>query len=102
MPGDGLVKFPVKLRKIPCSERLSCWSSGLPWVLVSQDSVEDGEEFSHASGDGECGWLTSGAQALISFAEAKLVAQAGHDRHEERGPHGAAAAGDGSTASQAT
>src|SRR5579872_6020769 len=23
MPGDGLVKFPVKLRKIPCSEGIS-------------------------------------------------------------------------------
>ena len=35
------------------AERLCCGSSGLPWCLVSQDGVEDDEEFAHAGGDGD-------------------------------------------------
>jgi hypothetical protein len=29
-------------------ERLSCWSSGLPWGVLSQDGIEDDEELAHA------------------------------------------------------
>src|ERR1700730_10103331 len=90
------------IKKDPHPERLSWQSSGLPWFLVSQDGVEDGEEFSHASGDGDFGRFAGGAQPLIGMAERQLVANGDHDRHKEGGAHRAAATGDGASAPEGT
>lgn len=35
------------------SERLSCWSSRLPWRSVSQDGVEDGDQLPSGGNQGD-------------------------------------------------
>ena len=54
---DGRPPFglPQLLRDFPSSERL-CWgSSGLPWLVIAEDGVEDDQELAHAGGDGDFG-----------------------------------------------
>ena len=79
------------------TDRLPCRSCLLPWFLVSQDLVEDCEEFPHVGGDGEFWWFTEGTQGK---AARELVAQTDHDAHEEAARTGAADASDGGPASE--
>src|SRR5215203_2572288 len=41
-------------------ERLCCWSSVLPWSVVADDGVEDGEEFSGCCDEGDHLGLSGG------------------------------------------
>src|SRR4051794_41759325 len=50
-------------------ERLSWVSSGLPWFLVSQDGVEDGEELAGDGDEGDHLGLAGGAEAIAEGLE---------------------------------
>src|SRR5258708_16777295 len=42
----------------PCGVRLSFSSSALPWTMVSEDSVENNEDLTHAGGERFFGFLS--------------------------------------------
>src|SRR4029077_14499780 len=46
-------------------QRLCSLSSGLPLFLVSEHSVEDGEDFAGNGDEGDHFWLTAGEQTLV-------------------------------------
>src|SRR5246127_2810810 len=65
-------------------QRLSCESSVLPWTIISQDGVENGEQL---SGDGDQGnhfWLTKVKKVLVEVFEWRVVAS-GDEGGQERG-----------------
>src|SRR3954454_23544391 len=69
-------------------------SSGLPWFLVSQDGVEDGEEFAGDGDEGDHLGLAGGAEAIAEGLEDGFVT-AGDEGCEEQGAaHALAAAAD--------
>src|SRR3954469_9342376 len=75
-------------------ERLSWVSSGLPWFLVSQDGVEDGEELAGDGDEGDHLGLAGGAEAIAEGLEDGVVT-AGDEGCEEQGAaHALAAAAD--------
>jgi len=55
--------------KILSAERLCCESSGSPRYLIADDGVEDDEQSSGDSDEGELGGLTCGAKALVGRLE---------------------------------
>src|SRR3954467_12608865 len=65
-------------------ERLSWVSSGLPWFLVSQDGVEDGEELAGDGDEGDHFGLAGGAEAIAEGLEDGVVT-AGDERCGEQG-----------------
>ena len=75
-------------------ERLSCWSSGLPRLFVSEDGVEDDEE---APGDGDEGehlGLSGGEEAVVEGFQDGVVPAGDQGGHEQHRPDGRAAAAD--------
>src|SRR4051812_49460614 len=69
-------------------------SSGLPWFLVSQDGVEDGEELAGDGDEGDHLGLAGGAEAIAEGLEDGVVT-AGDEGCEEQGAaHALAAAAD--------
>src|SRR3954470_20395928 len=72
-----------------------CWSSSvLPWLLLSGDGVEDGEDFSHASDHGDHLWLAGGEQALTEGADDRVVADRCHGGDKQGSADGASSASD--------
>src|ERR1700679_1646734 len=73
-----------------------CWrSSGFwaPWLFVSQDGVEDGEEFT-GRGDGDEHFGLAGVdEALAKGLEDRIVMAGGEACEKKGGAHGPAAAG---------
>src|SRR3954462_15229050 len=59
-------------------------SSGLPWFLVSQDGVEDGEELAGDGDEGDHLGLAGGAEAIAEGLEDGVVT-AGPEGSEEQG-----------------
>lgn len=49
-------------------------SSGLPWFLIPDDSVEDSDEFSHDSGESEFFSFSCGGQALVEGGQNWVMA----------------------------
>src|SRR4051794_41987230 len=69
-------------------------SSGLPWFLVSQDGVEDGEELAGDGDEGDHLGLAGGAEVIAEGLEDGVVT-AGDEGCEEQGAaHALAAAAD--------
>src|SRR4051812_49710194 len=66
-------------------------SSGLPWFLVSQDGVEDGEELAGDGDEGDHLGLAGGAEAIAEGLEDGVVT-AGHEGCQEQGAADALAA----------
>src|SRR5215207_6196195 len=54
-------------------ERLCCWSSVLPWSVVADDGVEDGEEFSGCCDEGDHLGLSGGDEAVAEGLEGWVV-----------------------------
>src|SRR5215208_7818703 len=75
-------------------ERLCCWSSVLPWSVVADDGVEDGEEFSGCCDEGDHLGLSGGDEAVAEGFEGWVVTGGGHGGEEEDGAHGGAASAD--------
>src|SRR3954453_7452456 len=67
MPPVGARPSPTLTREP--GERLSWMSSGLPWFLVSQDGVEDGEELAGDGDEGDHLGLAGGAEAIAEGLE---------------------------------
>src|SRR5438067_9768434 len=75
-------------------QRLCCLSSVLPWFLVPEHSIEDGEKL---AGDGDKGnhfGLTEGEQVLIEGPQHVVATDCGHCRHEDGRANGCATASD--------
>src|SRR5918912_188485 len=75
-------------------ERLSWLSSGLPWFLVSQDGVEDGEEFAGDRDEGDHFGLAGGAEAVAEDLEDGVVTGGDEGGEEEGAAHAFASAAD--------
>src|SRR5215204_3354670 len=81
-------------RRSRAGERLCCWSSVLPWSVVADDGVEDGEEFSGCCDEGDHLGLSGGDEAVAEGLEGWVVTGGGHGGEEEDGAHGGAASAD--------
>src|SRR3954452_4632757 len=79
---------------LPPGERLSWVSSGLPWFLVSQDGVEDGEELAGDGDEGDHVGLSGGAEAFAGGLEDGVVTGRDEGGQEQGGAHALASAGD--------
>src|SRR5438552_84994 len=87
--GEGAISTPSP------PERLSCLSSELlPWALVSQHRVENGEELAHRGGEGDFFRPARGRQALIEMEEHGIKADRGEGGHIQHAAHGGAPPGD--------
>jgi len=82
-------------------ERLSFWSSvfELPWGFISQDRVEDGEEFSCNSDDGDELGLAGSDEPVTEQLERRIEARGDHGAHEQDPPYVGPAAADEAFAS---
>src|SRR5581483_3209318 len=88
------------LRRAP--QRL-CWkSSDLPWSLVSQDGVEDGEQLSCDRDERDHFWLTGSNEVPVKGLEHRVVRYGSQCAHKGCGAHGGAAAADHALATPAT
>ncbi len=72
---------------IRSAQRLSWLSSGLPWFLVSDDSVKDGEEFPCNGDEGGFLWLPGGGEAVIEALQDGVEPCRDHRGHEQSGAH---------------
>src|SRR5712672_1705366 len=80
------------LRNAP--QRL-CWkSSGLPWFVVPDDGVEDGQEFSSHRDQCDHFGFAGGTQALMEGAQRGVPTHRSHRRHEQHSAHAGTAAAD--------
>src|SRR5262245_4832336 len=79
-------------------ERLSWLSSALPWPIVSENGIEDGQELS-SDGD-ESGHLgfSGGNEAVEEGLQDRIVPFGDHGTHEQDGAHGCATAADEASA----
>src|SRR6185436_19132586 len=83
------VAHPSRRRLAP-PQRLSWVSSALPWSIVPQDGVEDGEKL---SGDGDQGHhfrLTDGDQTLVEVFQRRIASTGDEGCHEGGGPNSGA------------
>src|SRR4051794_41645657 len=69
-------------------------SSGLPWFLVSQDGVEDGEELAGDGDEGDHLGLAGGDEALAEGLEDGVVTAGDEGCQEQGAAHTLAAAAD--------
>ena len=69
-------------------------SSALPWSIVPDDGVEDGEELSCDGDEGDHFRFAGSDEASVEGLELRITPGGGHGSHEESCPHGAAAATD--------
>jgi uncharacterized protein (AIM24 family) len=101
-----LAHFPIEPKRCETpspmgrgwGERL-CWlSSGLPWLLVSENGVEDGEEFAGDGNEGDHLGLPSCDQAAEEGLQDGVVSPGGHRSHEEGGAHASSSAADEASA----
>src|SRR3981189_3422888 len=78
----------------PAPQRLCCLSSVLPWFLVPEHSIEDGEKLAGDCDEGNHLGLTEGEQVLIEGPQHVVATDCGHCRHEDGRANGCATAGD--------
>ena len=79
---------------LPRGESVSCVSSGLPWTVVSENGVEDGEELSSDGDESDHLRPTGGDEAIEEGLQHGIVLFGHHCAHEQGGPHGLPAAAD--------
>src|SRR3954464_1442430 len=87
-------RAPPPPPSLATGERLSWVSSGLPWFLVSQDGVEDGEELAGDGDEGDHVGLAGGAEAFAEGFEDGVVTGRDESGEEQGGAHALASAGD--------
>ena len=66
----------------------------MPWFLVPDDGVEDGEEFAGGGDGGDHFGFAGGHEAVAEGLEHAVVPDGSQGCHEQGGAHGLAAAGD--------
>src|SRR5680860_1726862 len=93
--------MPIGPSSTAWTERLCCGSRGLPWCVIAEDGVEDGEELAHAGGDGDLGWPAAPDQASVESLQRGIAADGGQGRHVQGGADAGAAAHDHATAAEA-
>src|SRR3954470_9532659 len=72
-----------------------CWpSSVLPFSVVPEDSIEDGEELSGDCDESALFGLSGRPQAMGEGRQGRIAAHRSHCRHEQRGPHAASSTAD--------
>ena len=72
---------------LPWGERLSCLSSVLPWFLVSDYGVEDGEAFACDGDEGDHFRLSGGDEAVEEGFQYGIVPGSGHGADEQDAAH---------------
>src|SRR5579863_5384621 len=90
----------IGIKKRPHPERLSWVSSGLPWFAVSQDGVEDDDEFTDAGGERLFSGFAGGSEFFVVSGDYGIGAAGDQGGHEESGAHAGAPAGDGAASAQ--
>ena len=73
----------------------------MPWDSVSEDGVEDGEQFAHGGDEGEFLGSAGGDEALVDGLDLVVVSAGGEGRHVQDVADGDAAAGDHAPATEA-
>src|SRR6185503_5814088 len=71
-------------------QRLSWVSSALPWSIVPQDGVEDGEKLSGNGDQGHHFRLTDGDQTLVEVFQRRIASTGDEGCHEGGGPNSGA------------
>lgn len=59
----------------------------MPWLSVSEDRVEDGEELAHGGDQGGLGGPATGPEAKIEVADGRVPANGGDGGHEHHAAH---------------
>ena len=59
----------------------------MPWLLIADDGIEDGQEFAHHGGQGQFGWFTQGNESAIEGAQCGITTGGGQGGHVQTGPH---------------
>src|SRR5436190_8011550 len=85
---------PSRPAQARAPQRLCCLSSVLPWFLVPEHSIEDGEKLAGDCDEGNHLGLTEGEQVLIEGPQHVVATDCGHCRHEDGRANGCATAGD--------
>src|SRR5215475_1508330 len=75
-------------------QRLCSLSSGLPWFLVPEHGVEDGEKLASNGNEGDHLEFTLSKQVLIKLTQHAVATDGGHRCQEDGGPNAGAATGD--------
>src|SRR5262249_43982940 len=75
-------------------QRLSCLLSDLPWLIVSDDGIEDGEELAGDRNDGDHLGLSSRDQTVEEGLQKGIVLFGDHCAHEQDAAHGRATSPD--------
>src|SRR5215469_9016282 len=75
-------------------ERLSWLSSDLPWLTVSENGVEDGQELSRDGDESDHFGFAGGDEAIEEGLQGGVVAFGDHGAHEQGGAHGDAPSAD--------
>src|SRR3954465_4172368 len=93
---DGVCAGPsFEASRVALAPQRLCWpSSVLPFSVVPEDSIEDGEELSGDCDESDHFGLSGRPQAMVEGPQGRIAAHRGHCRHEQRGPHAASSTAD--------
>src|SRR6478609_11137109 len=69
------------------AERLSCRSSVLPWFVVPDDGVENGEQLAHGGNYGRLLGLAGFDQSVSEGLQRRIVTAGHQSSHEQRRAH---------------
>src|SRR5690348_11834764 len=96
--GTGTVRVATKARRLlranrdaglrPAPQRLCLGSSGLPWLTVSEDGVEDGQEFVGDRDGGDHLRFSGGQEPLVEGLENGVVPFGDLSAEEQDCAHG--------------
>ena len=89
-PGHARWSFSASI----WGERLSSLSSDLPWPIVSENGVEDGQELSRESDESDHFGFASGDEAIEESFQDGVVAFGDHSAHEQGSSDGGASSAD--------
>src|SRR5215207_11678353 len=84
---NTMAVHPSRLPRIESGvapQRLCSLSSVLPWFLISDHGVEDGEDFAGDGDESDLLWFPAAAQVLIEQFECRIES-AGGERGQEEG-----------------
>ena len=96
----GGAAFPMDPDLTVTTERLSWVSSGQPWLVISEDRVEHGQELAHGGGEGDRAGVPGRAKALGEGRHAWVATDRGQGGHEQDPTDGAPAAADHAPAAE--
>src|SRR5258705_4772973 len=84
------------------AQRLSCESSNLPWAIIPEDGVEDGEEFSGDGDESDHFGLSGRDETLMEGSEKGVATTCHHGANEESRSDRSTTAGDHALAAPLT